>query len=124
MQNLEISIEDLPQGPMARYLRDINLISGKIITEEEEKEMSVAYEKARLENPQVYNWKVELNQYVTLSIWRLKDDPKPRAYICDMAPNGGAGTSDLDGLIGYAQMHKRYDLVQSIKDAYEKASLA
>jgi hypothetical protein len=116
-----LSVEELPQGALARYRRDICSITGKEITDEEWAERDAKYEKERLENPQVYNWEIEINKYASVSIWRRKNDAEPTAYISDMAPNGGAGVSNLDGLISYAQMYKREDLIPSIKDAYEKA---
>ena len=92
-------LDELPEGPMTRYVRDIYACSGSDLPFKEfQKQWEAKYEEdcriRNIEHPIVFQREIRLDRYRTVSIFRrYKEDW--HCSECNMAPNGGCGDIPL-----------------------------
>ena len=91
-QQPHISIEEMPEGPLNRYIRDVYAFSDKSISFEDfKKEWEEEYDKStkqrNIDHPVEVDVTIRINEYLTVHIFKRKGEDY-KCHRCDMAPNG------------------------------------
>lgn len=94
-----LSKEELPSGPLDRYMRDVHAVSNSEQTFEEfkeewEKNYDSHVRDQNKNHPVEFAKRIKLDQYRSVTLFKRRGLGWSCSE-CDMAPNGGAGTIPL-----------------------------
>jgi hypothetical protein len=122
-----IEDDELPRGYLHGYYCDVmaeavargyKLISEKEYWAEDTKRC----EKENRENPITANENIKISEYITINIFRRKNDIEPRVYLEDKDPHaGGPSDSTLASAKAYISLFGYKDMISKVDDAYNRA---
>jgi hypothetical protein len=123
----ESILEELPQGPLTRYYRDLYTYSGsKQPFDEWQKEAEADYEEQcrirNLDHPVIWDKEFVIDGGSgrrTVHLF-LREGEDWICDECDMGPGGGSGSISLQKAIDLINNHKITSLVQELTTAHAK----
>ena len=88
-------MQDMPEGALTRYYRDVYTVSKQTIpfeefVEQEGREHEAKRLKLNREHPVLLDKKIRLDEFRTIHFF-LREGESLSCHFCDMAQNGGEG---------------------------------